>query len=134
MKMESVSITMTVGPEFWEDFSEFQEDCYNTAKKSGFQSVPHSTDPDLFNAQVSQSLMLIASEVSEAFEDVRKGHHPAAWFVDDNGKPHGIPSEIADVVIRCMDFAQTYGFDLGTVVRVKAEYNKTRPFKHGKSF
>jgi hypothetical protein len=46
-------------------------------------------------------------------------------------KPEGIPSEIADVIIRCAHFAGANNIDLAAVVSEKAAFNKTREFRHG---
>ena len=46
-------------------------------------------------------------------------------------KPIGVPSEIADLVIRIFDFAGEHGIDLERAVTEKMAYNKTRPFRHG---
>lgn len=46
-------------------------------------------------------------------------------------KPEGIPSELADVVIRIFDMCGYYGIDLETAIIEKMMYNKTRPYKHG---
>ena len=43
----------------------------------------------------------------------------------------GVPSELADVVIRIMDICEYYGIDLEKVILEKHEYNKKREFKHG---
>lgn len=48
-----------------------------------------------------------------------------------DGKLKGIPSELADVVIRVMDMCEHYGINLDKAIREKHEYNKTRPYKHG---
>lgn len=50
---------------------------------------------------------------------------------DPGAKPEGIPSELADVVIRCCHYAGANGIDLAGSVREKQAYNATRPFKHG---
>jgi len=46
-------------------------------------------------------------------------------------KPEGIPTELADIVIRVMDYCGHEGIDLEKAILEKHEYNKTRPFKHG---
>ena len=46
-------------------------------------------------------------------------------------KPEGIPSEIADVVIRCAHYCGANGIDLAAIVSEKAAFNKSRPHKHG---
>ena len=39
--------------------------------------------------------------------------------------------ELADCVIRIADMAELLGIDLEGCIRVKMEYNKTRPHRHG---
>jgi len=91
-------------------------------------------------------LMLIVSEVAEAQDEIRNGraadetYYPTAQRDLDGSvvggpfKPEGVPSEIADVVIRCFDFAGTEGFNLAEIILEKLAYNETRPYKHGKNF
>ena len=50
---------------------------------------------------------------------------------DISRKVEGIPTELADVVIRVMDMCEYYGIDLWSAVEIKSAYNKTRPHKHG---
>ena len=52
-------------------------------------------------------------------------------YYSEKGKMEGVPSELADVVIRIMDLAEYYGIDLEKVIAEKHTFNKTRPFKHG---
>jgi len=40
--------------------------------------------------------------------------------------------ELADLAIRLMDLATARRVNLGRAIRIKSEYNKTRPFMHGK--
>jgi len=46
-------------------------------------------------------------------------------------KPEGIPSELADIVIRVMDYCEWAGINLEAAILEKHEYNKSRPYKHG---
>lgn len=46
-------------------------------------------------------------------------------------KPEGIPSELADTVIRIADMCGFYGIDLQEAVEQKMRYNRTRPHRHG---
>ncbi len=58
------------------------------------------------------------------------GPRSATW-TGVAAKPEGVPSELADIVIRCLDFAATYGIDLAAVIDLKLAYNSTRPHRHG---
>lgn len=46
-------------------------------------------------------------------------------------KPEGVGSEFADLLIRLVDMADVFGFDLEAEYRRKIAYNRTRAFQHG---
>lgn len=66
-------------------------------------------------------LMLVVTEIAEAFEGYRKD------LMDDH-LPHRKMEEVelADAVIRIMDFAGSKGYRLGDVIVEKLIYNRTR--------
>ena len=75
-------------------------------------------------------IALIMSEAAEALEALRKGNGP------DEHCPQfsGAEVELADVIIRIMDMAEARGWNIAGAIVAKHEYNKTRPYKHGKEF
>lgn len=100
-------------------------------------------------------MALIMTEASEAIDETRAGRAADETYysggigysvdgdidegeaTDANGnprKPEGVPSEIADVVIRSFDFAHEAGFDLADIIFEKLAYNATRAHKHGRKF
>lgn len=45
--------------------------------------------------------------------------------------PEGIPTELADVLIRAFDIAGAYGIDLDVAVQAKMDANGLRTYRHG---
>lgn len=77
------------------------------------------TIPDKY--MISTKLCLAHSEISEALEGHRKN------LMDDH-LPHRkmLEVEIADAIIRLLDIAGYYSFDIGTAIAEKLEYNSHR--------
>lgn len=102
---------------------------YENSKAHGFHDG-EETDP-----KIPEKLCLIHAEVSEALEHYREGNDgfpiQTIW-TRDSQKPDGFAVELADIVIRIGDLCGALGIDLESAVKVKMEYNKSRPFKHGK--
>ena len=96
---------------------------HNTSLKKGFW--PDKAD-DIF---IAKQLMMIVSEAVEAMEAIRK----------DTGKEQ-LVSEVADIIIRTLDLYQglkNNGYvdeDIQVAVSNKANFNKSRPERHGVKF
>jgi NTP pyrophosphatase (non-canonical NTP hydrolase) len=74
-------------------------------------------------------LFLIQCEVSEGGEAVRDGM--TELHIGRDGKPEGLPAELADTVIRIMDTCEALGIDLEAAIRAKHRYNQGRSHRHG---
>jgi NTP pyrophosphatase (non-canonical NTP hydrolase) len=83
--------------------------------------------PDRFGALVA----LVHSEASEALEAYRETGKATESTLSPKGKPEGVPSELADIVIRVADICGLLGIDLEAAVKSKIAYNATRPRRHG---
>jgi hypothetical protein len=136
-----------------------QNTCWQNSEDKGFHDN-EPTDTAELAIYNGNRLMLIVSEAAEALEEIRNGrpagetyypHHKPGCSVSDwklfgrdvgerqppctcIPKPEGVPSEIADIVIRCFDFAGSNGFNLGRIIQEKLTYNSTREPMHGKKF
>ena len=77
-------------------------------------------------------IALMHSELTEAFEEYRNGKSFNEIYYENGNKPCGIPSELADVVIRIFDFCGGENIDLEKIILEKMEYNESRPYKHCK--
>lgn len=105
--------------------SEMQKAAWQNSEDHGFHVAT-----DTFGDKIA----LIHSEASEALEAFRDTPHGEPLNMNDYsdaGKPEGIPAELADIVIRVMDLAETYGIDLEAAILEKHHYNVSRPFRHG---
>ena len=114
--------TPEVEPPFTKNFVEairtMQHAVHENAKAHGWWDEPRED---------GTVMMLIVSELSELLEELRVGGRESA-------KIDGFTSEeeeLADAVIRILDFAGRKGYRLGSAILAKHAYNLTRPHKHG---
>ena len=142
--------------EFQTAFEHMQRDAAEINKKNGFtaeealidafeETLQHSAMlksafsglPEMFrNARKGLKLALVVGEIGEALEAVRKNMGP------DNHLPQFSAEEveIADAVIRLMNYATDQKLRLAEAIVAKNEFNRNRPDhtdrtgEHGKKF
>lgn len=92
---------------------EAQKACHSIARDKGWWDEPR---------EIGTLIALMHSELSEGLEAHRTGNI--------KGKD-GLEEELADTVIRILDFCGGYHLDLQGAIQKKMEYNKKRSYKHG---
>ena len=125
------------------DLEQFMKEVHEVARLKGWWTPGDHKSP-------LECMMLMASEISEAAEEVRKDT-PSIYQVQHWGhgmpddivtpdedawhpalKPDGQAVELADCVLRILDYCQFHNLPLIQAMLLKNEYNKTRSYRHGK--
>lgn len=98
------------------------KEIHTTAKEKGWWDEPRS---------FGDIIALCHSELSEALDEYCNGSKIHQTYIASDGKPEGVPVELADVLIRIFDACGYYNIDIASAVKTKVEYNKGRPYRHG---
>ena len=135
-----------------EGLNEAAKAIFENNKAKGFWDKPRN---------VGELLMLVVSQLGEAMEAHRKGklsriqlfNHTMGTYIglDENDElldslaeeksilfeaylKDTFEDEIADAIIRLLDLSAGLGIDIENHIRLKVEYNKSRPKLHGKLY
>jgi NTP pyrophosphatase (non-canonical NTP hydrolase) len=102
---------------------------HRAAKEKGFWQTDEKKM--LIKRNIGELLMLIVSELGEALEALRRNDRQE---LNTEWRKNTFEDEIADAVIRLLDLCAAESIPLEKQILKKLEYNKTRPYKHGKEF
>lgn len=127
-----MSLPERVGPPL--TFEDAQRTAHQIAKEHGWWG-----EYGLGARNTPEMLALMHSELSEALEEWRVTKHAepggmelsGVYRISPTGKPEGFWIELADCIIRILDTAERENINMGELVRMKMEYNRTRPHRHG---
>lgn len=131
-------------------FNETAKNINEGNRKRGFWEAfdKYKGEKELKNAFISQFIMLVNTELSEAVEALRednivqpfdrmqlnemlaaKQSFKTSFKLTIKDK---FEDEIADAIIRLLDLAGGLNIDIGYFIAQKLKYNSTREYKHGK--
>ncbi len=99
-------------------FNMLGEKVHIQACKSGWWDKPRTFGDIVAN---------IHGEISEGWEYYRKGNGPSDHIPEFTG----LEEELADTIIRILDYAASEQLRLPEAILAKMEFNATRPYRHG---
>lgn len=128
------------------DLDQFMKEVHGVAKDHGWWDFPYKSP--------LECMALMVSELAEAMEETRHQnsrppiyqvqegifitpssndpHNPQRLYWDSSFKPEGEAVELADCIIRILDYCAFHELPIVEALQLKNEYNKSRPYKHGK--
>jgi NTP pyrophosphatase (non-canonical NTP hydrolase) len=106
----------------------FEKEWERIAKKIYKNAVNHGFWKEEPND--GERMALIHAEISEALEALRDGNPSSSKIIEFSS----LEEELADAVIRIMDYSFGKDLDVAGAIIAKIEYNQSREYMHGKSF
>jgi len=79
------------------------------------------------NRSDGETILRMFTELAEAVKAIRTGNKPSEHIPDFSE----LEEELADVVIRILDFGEQRGLKIGLAVLEKMKFNDSRPYRHG---
>jgi NTP pyrophosphatase (non-canonical NTP hydrolase) len=112
----------------YQGFKFLETDVHTTAVDHGWwdDETVEGYNPKAFNK--GEKIALMHSELSEALEALRMPSNEMSAKIPAFNH---VEEELADCIIRIADFAKAYGYNVAGALVAKADYNKSRPYKHG---
>jgi len=100
-----------------DEINDLAEEIYTNAVNKGWW-IKERNDGEM--------IALMHSELSEALEYLRNGNKDS-----DHIPTSGVAEEMADCIIRILDYCAGRKIDIGEAIYLKLGFNVNRPIKHG---